>query len=76
MNKINKWIDKRLLHTLKDIRFGRIDEFVRKLVIKVLKKEAIKWYKDMEYEQPYGKHTKYVMKWIKIFFNLKEEDIK
>jgi len=41
-----------------------------------IKMEAIKWYKDMEAEQPYGVHTQSVQIWIKVFFNLNEENLK
>ena len=59
------------LKTLKDLYYynGKVDR-------EELKQEAIKWYKDLEAEQPYGKATKCVMLWITIFFDLTDKDIK
>ena len=41
-----------------------------------LKHEIIKWIKDMEAEQPYGKHTKSVIIWVMVFGNINKKDLK
>jgi len=72
------------LKTLKDIEMdcmdiesGENDEYRFDYIDKKeLKHVAINWYKDMEAEQPYGDATKHVMMWVKIFFNLTEEELK
>lgn len=57
------------LKTLKDINLTLYPEFAKD----ELRKEINKWIKDMEASQPYGKSTKFVIMWCKIFFNLENE---
>ena len=67
-----------ILKTLKDLPrdCGHVDNCA--VAENVLKQEGIKWYKDIEASEPYLdlKGPEAVQMWIKVFFNISEEDLK
>jgi len=65
-----------ILKTLKDLQEDTTKE-TSYFTIKHLKEEAKKWYKDLEATEPYQelKGHEAVKMWIRVFFNLGDDDI-
>jgi len=63
---------------LTDMKDGPDDEPIleHSIEIKELKQAAVEWIKDMKASEPYEGSTWAAIQWVKVFFNLKEEDLK
>ena len=70
---------KTVKNIVEDIKKFDIDPKLKKeryLTIKILRNEVIKWIKDMEAEQPYGKATWAAIMFARSFLDIKKEEIK